>query len=247
MSAVIKCYYDEACTDPIFFDVVSYSLQMGPRSGLNGDTGETINQTIYIRNEGDTIAQDVKVREVGDISDYFKISTPTQSFQSILGELGTLEPGESTWFILHTIIPKHTDADSGVVDYTIEYFTLPKVIPDYVGNPYTFPEHKLQYKGTGHNDNAPAGRPYGYGPYGDPMYGQEGLMHVQTVLDAWIPIAGLAYTYLKGSYTINARYKGTEATIEDIQSYYTERYMALACFDGPALPLWLNNQEEDVL
>lgn len=245
MSALIKCYYNEQCTSPVFFDVISYTLDMGPKSGLNGDAGEIVNQTIYIRNEGDTPAQNIQVKEVGDISDYFKISTPTKRCQSILGELGNLAPGETTWFILHTIIPKNTDPGSGIVDYTIEYFTLPKPIPEYITQGYTPPKHKLNYTETPHDDNAPAGRPYGHGPYGDPLYGQEGFIHKQLLVDTWAPIAGLAYTYLKGSYTINARYRGTEATIEDIQSYYTERYMALACFDGPALPLWLNKREDD--
>ena len=90
MSALIKCYYDKQCTSPVFFDVISYTLDMGPKSGLNGDTGEIVNQTIYIRNEGDTPAQNIQVKEVGDISDYFKISTPAKKYQSILGELGDL-------------------------------------------------------------------------------------------------------------------------------------------------------------
>jgi hypothetical protein len=62
-----------------------------------------------------------------------------------------------------------------------------------------------------------------------------------------LPIAGLAYTYIHATFTINARYDGTEATIEDVQSYYTSRYMAMGAFDGPALPLYLNNSDEDVL
>ena len=117
MSAIIKCYYDEQCTSPVFFDAVSYMLDMGPKSGLNGDAGEIINQTIYIRNEGDATAQNIQIKEVGDISDYFKISTPTIKYQSISGELGDLAPGEVTWFILHTIIPKHTDPGSGIFHY----------------------------------------------------------------------------------------------------------------------------------
>lgn len=242
MSAIIKCYYDKSCTTPVFFDVVSYSLLLGPRTGLNGDAGETINQVIYIRNEGTSPASEIKVREVGDVSDYFKISTPKDKYQSILGNIGDLAPGEVSWFILHTIIPKGSDAGSGTVDYTIEYLTLPRTIPEYIGKEFTLPDHKLQYTDTLHKDNVPAGRPYGYGPHGEPLYGQEGLIHITTTIDAWALIHGLAYTYLKGSYKINTRYTGTEATIEDIQSYYTEKYMALACFDGPALPLWLSNQ-----
>lgn len=49
MSADIRCYWDEACTDELFQETTSYSISLGPRTGLNGDTGEITDQTIYLK------------------------------------------------------------------------------------------------------------------------------------------------------------------------------------------------------
>lgn len=248
MSALIKCYWDEACTDEIFFDVQSYSITMGPRTGLNGDAGEVVNQYIYLKNVGDVTAQRTVVKEVGDLQEYFRISTPSADYATLRAPVGDVAPGEIVPIILHSIIPKHTAQSAGILRYTIEYYTLPSVTDITEAVAYTQPEHKLQY--TGDNPlpvDARSGRPYGYGPYGNPIWGQEGFIHKQTTINGTLPIAGLHYTYITADYVINARYNGTEATIEDVQSYYTESYMALECFDGPALPLWLNKYDEDVL
>lgn len=247
MSAKIKCYWDEECTNEIFFDVQSYSLSLGPQTGLNGDTGEVVHQHIYLKNVGDVAAQNTKIREVGDLPDYFKISTTNTSYATTVADIGNLDPGGVTEVILHSLIPQRTTSGSGIINYTIEYYTLPGPTEEQKATDYIATERKLVYTGDANPGDNPAGRPYGYGPYGVPLYGQEGLFRKQTVISGILPIAGLNYTYLTATYTINARYNGTEASIEDVQSYYTSKYMALGCFDGPALPLWLNRYDENAL
>lgn len=244
MSAKINCYWDAECTKEIFFDVQSYSLSLGPQTGLNGDKGEVVHQHIYLKNVGDVTAQATKIREVGDLSDYFKISTRKISYTNIRADIGDLEPGEVTEVILHSLIPARTASSEGIINYTVEYYTLPGPTEEPQATDFILGERREVYSGDSNPGDNPAGRPYGYGPYGVPLYGQEGFIRKQTVISGLLPIAGLNYTYLTATYTINARYNGTEASIEDVQSYYTSKYMALGCFDGPALPLWLNRYDE---
>lgn len=247
MSAVIKCYWDEACTDELFLEAISYTISLGLRTGLNGDTGEVMDQVIYLKNVGDVLAQNVYLRETGDINNYFKMSTPTQKYADTSALIGDISPDEVTSITLHSLIPRGTDALDGIINYTIEYYTTPGIDDTGTESTYTPKEPVLQYSGDPILEGSPAGRPYGYGPYGNPLYGQEGFIHKQTILNTYVPIAGLKYTYIQATYKINARYNGTEATIEDVQSYYTSTYMALGCLDGPALPLWLATGSEDSL
>lgn len=247
MSAIIKCYNDPECTDELFFEVQSYSISLGPKTGLNGDTGEVVSQYIYLKNVGDVTAQNTVIKEVGDLSSYFKISTPLVGYADLRADVGNIAPNEVVEVILHSIIPTGTKTDSGIINYTIEYYTLPGVPQEQVYNSFTLSPAKLYYANTNIPDDAKAGRPYGYGPYGDPLYGQEGFIHKITTINGDLPVAGLNATYINATFSINARYDGTEATIEDVQSYYTSVYMALACFDGPALPLWLSTDNGEVL
>lgn len=244
MSADIKCYWDESCTQPLTYETQSYTISLGPRTGLNGDTGEVTTQNIYLRNEGDVTAQDVHVQEYGDSTNFFKISTPIVQYGEYYVLVGDISPNEVVKISLHSIIPQGTGSSSGVINYSIEYFTTPGIILDPEYPTYIPPEHPRLYEGTPIDNQTKAGKPYGDGPYSVPLYGQEGLIKVVDTLTLDVPIAGIAYTYIKASYSINARYDGTEATIEDVQSYYTSRYMALACFDGPALPLFLTSSKE---
>lgn len=248
MSAKIKCYWDPDCTDEIFFDLQSYSFSLGPQTGLNGDAGEVVHQRIYLKNVGDVVAQDTKIREVGDLPDYFKMSTRNIGYANIRADIGNLAPGEVTEIILHSIIPQQTTAREGIINYTIEYYTLPGVTAEQEHTDFIESQRPEFYTGDQNPGNNPAGRPYGYGPYGVPLYGQEGFILLkETHIAGILPIAGLNYTYMTATYSINARYNGTEATIEDVQSYYTSQYMALGCFDGPALPLWLSRYTENTL
>lgn len=247
MSADIRCYWDEACTDELFQETTSYSISLGPRTGLNGDTGEITDQTIYLKNVGDVTAQNTRIQEVGDLNNYFKVTTPLVTYGEVNIAVGDISPGEVKEITIHSIIPRHSSYLTGIITYSIIYYTLPSPGHEDEYTEYTLPEAKLQYSGDEIPDGSPAGRPYGYGPYGEPLYGQEGFIHKVTAINGKLPIAGLAYTYIHATFTINARYDGTEATIEDVQSYYTSRYMAMGAFDGPALPLYLNNSDEDVL
>lgn len=246
MSANLKCYTDEACTKEMFFESKSYAITLGPRTGLNGDSGEILDQVFYIKNVGDAIAQQVQIREVGDLINYFRMSTSKEDYVSTVGKIPNIPPGGVEKVVLHCIIPKGTGALQDIIQYTISFYTTPGMIEAQDIKNYVQPEHKLNYTP---NIGAPgkAGRPYGYGPYGVPLYGQEGLIHKSTEITGRMPIAGLAYTYINAEFTINTRYDGTEATIEDIQSYYTGRYMMLGCYDGPALPLWLDKYDNAAL
>ena len=242
MSANLKCYTDEACTKEMFYESKSYAITLGPKTGLNGDSGEILDQVFYIKNVGDAVAQNVQIREVGDLLMYFRMSTSKENYVQTVGKIPNIKPGGVERVVLHCIIPKGAEAAKDIVQYTISFYTTPGEIEAQDINNYVQPEHKLQYTA---NLGAPglAGRPYGYGPYGDPIYGQEGLIHKTQEIQGRMPIAGLAYTYINAEFLINARYNGTEATIEDIQSYYTGRYMMLGCYDGPALPLWLDQSD----
>lgn len=249
MSALIRCYWDEECTNEIFMDVKSYGITLGPKTGLNGDRGEITNQFIYLKNVGDVTAQNVVVKEIGDLQNYFKVSTPLEQYKIVQAAVGSIEPNAVVPIVLHSIIPKHTKKETGILRYTIEYYTFPGIVTTPDLSPYTQSPHKLVYKGdTPIPSDAKAGRPYGAEPYDNALlWGQEGFIKKRVVVDSVLPIAGLKYAYITADYTINARYDGTEASIEDVQSFYTEDYMALECFDGPALPLWLNKYDEDVL
>lgn len=244
MSANIKCYWDPECTEELFFETISYSMSLGLRTGLNGDTGEVMNQDVYLKNVGDELAQGTLIRETSDLNNYFKVSTPLAVYAETSAKIGDIAPDEVVLITFHSLIPRKTSAMSGLINFSIEYYTLPGA--DREGTPSTYVPSPpiLKYPGDPIPEGSPAGRPYGHGPYGEPLYGQEGFIHKQTILDTYIPIAGLQATYIKATYKINARYNGTEASIEDIQSYYTSTYMALGCYDGPCLPLWLNTGDE---
>lgn len=94
MSADIRCYWDEACTDELFQETTSYSISLGPRTGLNGDTGEITDQTIYLKNVGDVTAQNTRIQEVGDLNNYFKVTTPLVTYGEVNIAVGDISPGE---------------------------------------------------------------------------------------------------------------------------------------------------------
>ena len=242
MSAILKCYIDAECTKEMFFESKSYATNLGPKTGLDGDSGQVVDQEFYIKNVGDAVAQQVQIREVGDLLMYFRMSTALESYVQTVGHIPNIPPNGVERVVLHCIVPKGVAAAKDIIQYTISFYTTPGMIEAQDLKNYRQPEHKLNYSA---NTGAPgnAGRPYGYGPYGDPIYGQEGFIKKTQEIKGRMPIAGLAYTYINAEFMINTRYTGTEATIEDIQSYYTGRYMMLGCYDGPALPLWLDQSD----
>lgn len=245
MSAIIKCYFDKDCTEEVFKNAISYDMQLGPRTGLDGDTGEVYNTSIFLRNEGDCKAYNVRVKEVGDLNDYFFMSTRLGSNEQFIIAVPDIEPGRVEELVLTAVIPKGTKNSKDYLEYTIEYLTAPRLEVAQETTDYASTPSKLYYKSTDIPAKAPAGKPYGTGPYGIPLYGQEGLIRQSMSIEGDLPILGMAYTFLNASVTIASRYTGNEATIEDIQSYYTSRYMMLGCFDGPALPMWteLSNEQ----
>lgn len=245
MSALIKCYFDKACTDQLFKNDISYDMQLGPRTGLDGDTGEVYSKSIFLRNEGDCKAYNIRVKEVGDLNDFFYMSTSLGKNENVLIAVPDMEPGAVEELILTAVIPKGTKNTSDYLEYTIEYLTAPRPEVEQETTPFTAINPKLYYKSTNIPDKAPAGKPYGTGPYGIPLYGQEGLIHQSLTVNGDLPILGMAHTFINADVVIASRYTGEEATIEDIQSYYTSRYMMLGCFDGPALPMWteLSNEQ----
>jgi hypothetical protein len=82
----------------------------------------------------------------------------------------------------------------------------------------------------------PAGRPYGEEPFGLWIWGADGIYDVTVEIRGSAPVARTNQKIIKARYRVNARPTGLEPTIEDIYSYATYRYMALACLDGPLLP-----------
>lgn len=62
MSANIKCFVDENCTQELVFeDDSSYTLNLAPIVGLNGDTGETYDTKVWFQNIGTRAALNVRV------------------------------------------------------------------------------------------------------------------------------------------------------------------------------------------
>lgn len=95
------------------------------------------------------------------------------------------------------------------------------------------------------SDTKPKGRGYGYGGYGKPWaWGEQGYEQRSTSIITTIPIASTTSIYVHGHMGINHRYTEDVDTVEDIQSFYTEGYMKLGCYDGPILPLYLTDQTE---
>lgn len=82
----------------------------------------------------------------------------------------------------------------------------------------------------------PQGSPYGRDQYNTTLYGQEALEDRQVVIHAKFEVIGAFTKVIHTKYRIKARYDGTEATIEDIYSFATQRFMMMGCLDGPFFP-----------
>lgn len=87
----------------------------------------------------------------------------------------------------------------------------------------------------------PQGTAYGRDQYYTTLYGQEALEDREVVLHAHFDIIGAFSRVIHAKYRVKARYDGSEATIEDIYSYATQRYMMLGCLDGPLFPYNTNS------
>lgn len=94
------------------------------------------------------------------------------------------------------------------------------------------------------NESSKSGRAFGSGAIGEPIYGQESFIHITDNINTQIFVKGEKATTIAGYYTVLSKYNGSEMSLEDVQSYYTERYMMLGCYDGPALPLWITRDDE---
>lgn len=415
--AILKCYTDKGCTNEIEKEASSYLYRLGPESGFNGTDGDYLTQRIYIKNVGNSNAYNVIIKEVGDTTNFFKMSTSLSSIENTVLNVGTIKPYAAVEIVFYSIIPKKTSAIESNINYVITYETVPDeseitcykdakendrlvicsvstdrgnfeeftiqnigqsneiemstpvevvygTVEEIIWDPGTT-KYKVRYKcfncgtwsdwynldevdkttgiicqncslpvktannviestvteekdslnkyrinikeedwlgpnpdtGTyylkvdnpgvilgsykkvnrdyisnliniSYHENesileslepftgyiiliredilkslhSQAGKAFGYGPYGEPLYGQEGLLHITDKVSMEVPIKGEKVTNIVASYGILAKYDGTEMNIEDIQSWYTERYHMLGCYDGPALPLILKEE-----
>lgn len=254
MSAILRLYkgrFDPKELEEDYIDsngYLHYTTNIGPISGYDGDKGGTYDTFYYIRNEGDVKASDIVVRLSSNQSYYFKLSIENNIYKDEKLNIPDLEPGAIIPFMVTAIIPRKSDTITDNIVLTFDYYTLP-------GN-YDLNNHFTEFNQyprpnvniCTHIDymELHGGKPLGPGVYGEPIYGQEGFIHVTKPLTAYLPIGGMCHTYVNASYTINKHYTDSELTIEDIQSFNTFSYMDLDCFDGPMLPLWLNVREEDI-
>lgn len=224
------------------------TTSVGPDAGYDGDAGDTHTSYIIVSNTGDSTAKDITVRLSSTHDGYFYITTETTSMSRYKATIPDMEAGAVTLIAVTSAIPIVTESTTGSISLDISYATPPD--NDTVDTTYntfvdTNPHNGWNIKTHDDSDKLSAGRPYGYGVYKNPLYGQEGFIHKYQDIIAVAVISGVIHTHIYAPFTINKRYTGTELTIEDIQSFNTSDYMALDCFDGPMLPLWLDDASED--
>ena len=70
------------------------------------------------------------------------------------------------------------------------------------------------------------------------LFGSQRVLPFTTSLTLNYAIRSSEVVSLRIRYLVVARFTGEEATIEDIYSWGTDRYMALACLDGPVFPFY---------
>lgn len=90
------------------------------------------------------------------------------------------------------------------------------------------------------------GSPYGREQYGTTLYGQETLEDRSTTVRAHFQTIGSMSRVVHTKYRVKARYSGKEATLEDVYTYSTKRYMMLGCLDGPFFPFHSSTSKEEV-
>ena len=61
MPADLKLYRDIGCSIEVDNPGAFYDLQLGPVTGLDGDTGDRSDVTLYLKNVGDKPAEGVKI------------------------------------------------------------------------------------------------------------------------------------------------------------------------------------------
>lgn len=74
--------------------------------------------------------------------------------------------------------------------------------------------------------------------YDRELWGAERPVDIATDLHLFYGVASAIAVTLQCDYHVNARYKTTEPTIEDVYSCSTMRYMSLGCLDGPLFPYY---------
>jgi len=80
--------------------------------------------------------------------------------------------------------------------------------------------------------------------YDKELWGAERAVPIATDLHMFYGVATVMSVTLQCDYHVNARYKNTEPTIEDIYSCVTMRYMSLGCLDGPLFPYYSSGTGE---
>ena len=128
MTSELKFFKDKECTQEVPVTENGIDLLLSPIEGLNGNTGETFDTVVYVKNVGTRAALHVQlfIENVDDRE--FLSAIPT-----FLGDFKELEVKPVTFT---ATIPRWTKFELQSPRITFDYYTLPAIDEQYY-NPYT--------------------------------------------------------------------------------------------------------------
>ena len=144
MSANIKCFVDENCTQELVFeDDSSYTLNLAPIVGLNGDTGETYDTKVWFQNVGTRAALNVRVLVSNDRLSFENIILDDGTESQTDAFVGDMKEREKRSMTIRIIVPRWTQAQLYLPVIAFDYYTLPEIDETFY-NPYTDPREVVE-------------------------------------------------------------------------------------------------------
>ena len=128
MTAELKFFKDRACTQEVPQTDLGTDLLLAPIEGLNGNTGETFDTVVYVKNIGSRAALHTQVF-IKNVDDREFLSV----VPSFLGDIKELEVKQVTFT---ATIPRWTKNELQAPLITFDYYTLPPIDETFY-NPYT--------------------------------------------------------------------------------------------------------------
>ena len=107
MAADLKLYRDLGCSIEVDNPGAFYDLQLGPVTGLDGDSGDRSDITLYLKNVGDKPAESVRIYKENDPLNRISIGDGTHYFENNV-DLGDIIEGYTKPFLIKTVIAART-------------------------------------------------------------------------------------------------------------------------------------------
>ena len=125
MAANVKVYTDSLCSNELLKVNGVYSLVSGPIIGMDGDSGASATNLVYLKNVGDQAALFITVRKENEDNNFVSFSAEGNVWVSNNIAIRDLAVGDSEGLYVQVNVPSGTHFQTVNPNYIVRFKTLP--------------------------------------------------------------------------------------------------------------------------